>query len=189
MWVLQGKNLNISIIERGGGGRGEGRGGEGERRHESIRGERTRVPVPPLFLFWYTYILPKVLQGNRDTTSRAAAVHTAVHCANSGQSQEAGRGSELFSDLAHHAAHLRDPLFRHTLGRSRHRNEEVVWNYYICLLDIFTLQGPPTSQNVFKLFPKLSSGIEAKLQIPFSQDARKISNFLNDYYYYRGGFF
>lgn len=133
--------------------------------------------------------LQRRCRGNRDTAVRAAAMHTAVHGANSSQSQEAGRGSELFSDLAHHAAHLRAPLFRHTLGRSRHRNEEVVWNYYICLLDIFTLQGPPTSQNVFKLFPKLFSGIEAKLQIPFSQNARKISNFLNDYCYYRGVFF
>lgn len=176
MWVLQGNNINISTIKWGG------------RRHKSIRGERSRVPVLPMFLFWYTYILPKVPQGNRDTAVRAAAVHTAAHGANSDQPRGAERGSELFSDLARHAAHLRAPLFRHTLGRSRRKNEEVVWNYCICLLDIFTLRGPPTSQNVFKLFPKLSSGVEAKLQIPFYQNARKISNFPNDYCYYWGVF-
>lgn len=43
-------------------------------------------------------------------------------------------------------------------------------------------------QDVFELLTKLSSGVETKLQILFSQNTRKIINFLNYYHYYYRGF-
>lgn len=140
---------------------------------------------PPV-LFLDTYVPWRVLWGNREAAVTAA---TGRDCTYSEELRRAWWGSELFQDTAHHVAHVRVMLFRHTPGRSRHKYKEVVWNYYICLLAILTLRGPPTSQDVFELLTKLSSGAEMKLQILFSQSARKISNFLNYYYYYYQGTF
>lgn len=52
-------------------------------RHEILRGERVGVPALPPVLFLYTYVLLKVLQGNRGTAVTAATAHIAARGANS----------------------------------------------------------------------------------------------------------